>query len=326
MEKRERLQALDGLRAVFGMGIVIYHAGSAFGAPFSGALGPVYQYGGYFGNYFFFLLSGFLANYQKVETGEGPFWGSLRKRLRRVYPVYTLSNLAMMVFETGALSLGRTCATFLMVSTGGVFPMPYNFPGWFLCVLLLCGLVHEALRRLPDRRLCLALCALLALGGAVLEGLDGSVPLLSRVCGEGYLNYFLGVLLAEWLRRPGGPGRRFFWVVPGGLGALGVLLGAEGLPGDFRWWITAFCAGLIPAVLGNRRLERWLSLPGLTDLGRCGLSLLLWHIPLCRLWVRTAGRVLVPSVSFGLYLTAVVVAALLSRRYLEEGLRRLGRA
>ena len=39
MEKRERLQALDGLRAVFGMGIVIYHAGSAFGAPFSGGAG-----------------------------------------------------------------------------------------------------------------------------------------------------------------------------------------------------------------------------------------------------------------------------------------------
>ena len=71
MEKRERFAALDGLRAVFGMGIVIYHVNGAFGSAFSGVLAPVYAYGGYFGNYFFFLLSGFLTEFHKLPIGGG---------------------------------------------------------------------------------------------------------------------------------------------------------------------------------------------------------------------------------------------------------------
>ena len=111
MEKRERFAALDGLRAVFGMGIVIYHVNGTFGSAFSGVLAPVYAYGGYFGNYFFFLLSGFLTEFHKLPIGGGPF-ARLSRRLGRLYPVYALSNLAMMASGTVTLSLENLCDIF----------------------------------------------------------------------------------------------------------------------------------------------------------------------------------------------------------------------
>lgn len=325
MEHRERFAALDGLRAVFGLGIVIYHVNGTFGSPFSGVLAPVYAYGGYFGNYFFFLLSGFLAERYKREDERGRPLLYLGRRLRRFYPLYALTNLAVMASGTEVLTLRRTWATFLMVSTGWFFPdgTPYNLPGWFLCVLMLCyglyalpGKAGPALRR--------GLYGTLVIGGAVLEKLDLGVPFLYRVCGEGYLNFFLGVLLAEWL----GDGTvlrenrgRAYGLLGGLLCAAAGLTARTGfseLPGDMRWWITLLCAGLMVAALMGGRAVWPLTLPGLTALGRCGLSLLLWHVPLARYWNRLAGGALDARVSFLLYLAAVVAVAFGSRRYLEN--------
>ena len=324
MEKRERFAALDGLRAVFGMGIVIYHVNGAFGSAFSGVLAPVYAYGGYFGNYFFFLLSGFLTEFHKLPIWGWPF-ARLRRRLGRLYSVYALSNLAMMASGTVTLSLWRTCATFLMLSSAWTGDTPYNLPGWFFCVWMLCEVFYALLDRLREhaalrRGLCLALAA----GGAALEKLDLGVPLLYRVCGEGYLNFFLGVLLAEWLgdgsalRENRGKAWGLFCGLVGAVAGLTALTGFSELPGDMRWWVTLLCAGLLVAVLPGGRIVRPLTRPGLTALGRCSLPLLLWHVPLARYWNRLAGWALEPRVSFLLYLVAAVAAAFGSQRYLER--------
>ena len=318
MEKR--FEAIDGLRAVFGLGIVIYHVNETFGAAFSEVLSPVYAYGGYFGNYLLFMLSGLFTHRHFLEPRPDGFRPYLRERLRRLYPVYALSNLAMMFLGTAALSLQKICATFLMVSTGWFFPdgVPYNLPSWFLCVLLLCYLLYGLLRRVPSAAR-QGLYTALAAAGAALEQLDLSVPFLYRVCGEGYLNFFLGVLLAERLESLQ-RNRRTVW------GCLGVLLcgtagltaqrGFSHLPGDMRWWITLLCAGLIAAALLGG--EPVLTLPGLPALGRRSFSLLLWHVPLARGWTRLAGRQLDPRLSFLLYLAAAVGTAFLSYRCLEQ--------
>ena len=68
MEKR--FEAIDGLRAVFGLGIVIYHVNETFGAAFSEVLSPVYAYGGYFGNYLLFMLSGLFTHRHSWRPGR----------------------------------------------------------------------------------------------------------------------------------------------------------------------------------------------------------------------------------------------------------------
>ena len=136
-------------------------------------------------------------------------------------------------------------------------------------MLLLCYLLYSLPRWVPSA-VRQGLYTALAAAGAALELMDLSLPFLYRVCGESYLNFFLGVLLAErleGLRR----NRRTVW------GCLGVLLcGTDGLtaqrgfshlPGDMRWWITLLCAGLIAAALLGGG-EPVLTLPGLPVLGR----------------------------------------------------------
>ena len=145
-------------------------------------------------------------------------------------------------------------------------------------MLLLCYLLYGLLRRVPSAAR-QGLYTALAAAGAALEQLDLSVPFLYRVCGEGYLNFFLGVLLAERLESLQ-RNRRTVW------GCLGVLLcgtagltaqrGFSHLPGDMRWWITLLCAGLIAAaLLGGRTRADPAGPPGpwAAFLCCCGISL-----------------------------------------------------
>ena len=137
------------------------------------------------------------------------------------------------------------------------------------------------------------------------------------------MNFFLGVLLAEWLgdgsvlRENRGKAWGLFCGLVGAAAGLTALTGFSELPGDMRWWVTLLCAGLLVAALSGGRIVRPLTRPGLTALGRCSLSLLLWHIPLARYWNWLVSWALEPRVSFLLYLAASVAAAFGSRRYLE---------
>lgn len=336
LEAPERFAALDGLRAVFSAGIVIYHVNTMFDSAFSSLLTPVYTYGGYFGNYFLFILSGLLTAWhykERLAKGEMKSSAFLKQRLIRLYPIYFLSNLVIMASGTVAISPRRTFATFLMMSTGWFFKgdTPYNLPAWFLCVLMICWLIYCLIARLSGGHSAVyaALCTLILLGGAFLEKADCGIPFLYRVCGEGYMNFFLGVLLAEWLG-PNvpqvSPGRR-----RAAAGILCIILSAavfslrsgfRALPGDTRWWISLLCAGLTAAVLTRVRPANVLSFGPLPALGKRSFSLLLWHVPLARYWQRIAG--LLPSVriSFLLYLLAAAAVSFVSYRYLESAGRR----
>ena len=114
--------------------------------------------------------------------------------------------------------------------------------------------------------LCLALC----LWGVVLEVMNWNIPFQYRICGEGYLNFFLGILLAERfeftknkvieLQRKSYVMfpfcRPFLYITL----ALAFLIGLSDLPGDLRWWITLICAGLIMVSLSDGMFAQFLSI------------------------------------------------------------------
>ncbi len=98
---RRYFAGLDGLRGIFCIGIVIYHAGPIFQFAFSKWLNPIYSYGGYWGNYLFFMISGFLIAYgYQVNIREKTYTFAcfMKKHLIKVYPAYLLSNIATMLF------------------------------------------------------------------------------------------------------------------------------------------------------------------------------------------------------------------------------------
>lgn len=341
--KNNRFAALDGLRAIFGMGIVIYHINTWFGSPLPYLLYPVYRYGGYFGNYMFFIISGLLISLRYKErllNGECSLRQFISKRLRRLYPVYFLSNLAMILWGNVKLSLSKTCATFLMIATGWFYggDTPYNSPAWFICVLMICYIIYFAVCKISSRfpAAYLFFCCSLVICGAVLEVLDRNIPFLYRVCGEGYMNFFLGALLGDIYTaanayRQQSPKAKMLvkhlaiCTAACVSIALLFLLAFQDMPGDLRWWITFISAGLIIPALSGGVFSRILSILPLQVMGKCSLSLTLWHIPLNQLWQKAVSR-LYPSlninVSFILYLLFTISISLLSYRFLEQMLRK----
>lgn len=94
-----KLELIHAFRGVAAVMVVLFHAGGMFASMLDRTyLWGLFRYG-WAGVDFFFVLSGFLMYYMHVKDfGVAakfiPFW---RKRLFRVYPIYWLVNLAVML-------------------------------------------------------------------------------------------------------------------------------------------------------------------------------------------------------------------------------------
>lgn len=109
------------------------------------------SYGGTLGNYMFFLLSGFLLSYgyrQRIAGREISFREFLMRRLRKLYPLYILSNLVMLLGDLvqhgiSGINLKRIVLTILLQNGGGLETAhPYNGPSWFVSALLVCYMAY----------------------------------------------------------------------------------------------------------------------------------------------------------------------------------------
>ena len=71
----------------------------------------------------------------------------------------------------------------------------------FLCILMLCYFLYYLTGRFSERYpdLYLPACVCVAAAGALLEVKNPDFPFLYSVNGEGYMNFFVGALLAEVL-------------------------------------------------------------------------------------------------------------------------------
>lgn len=336
-KNNERLAPLDSLRAVFGIGIVIFHTGELFGFAFSKALRPIYNYGGYYGNYMFFVVSGFviaLHYKERIVKGNWGFRRFMSRRLLRIYPIYFLSNIARILLGGVPLTFTRTFETLFMISTGwfGDGDSPYNLHAWFICVLMLCYIIYFVIGKISSRfnGAYPILCGFLIMWGAALEIMDWNFPFQYRVSGEGYMNFFLGVMLAElygsfWAQGTGisQNKRKMARAVCYASLAVSLLLifvfGLDALPGNMRWWITLVCGELVLAALSGGIFSKICCLPLLQMLGKCSLSLTLLHGPLALFFKSIVDDWgLDVNMGYILYLILAVAAAILSYYCLEK--------
>lgn len=143
-----RFEALDGLRGVAAIGVMLYHIGS-----WTGRHGLVPH--GYLAVDFFFCLSGFvLAHaYGRREIG---WLGFMRQRLIRLWPLIALTMLlgATVIIEhrervPGWLGLGLLMIPRVWTSEDGFSPLfPLNPPAWSLFFELAVGAAWFPIRRL----------------------------------------------------------------------------------------------------------------------------------------------------------------------------------
>lgn len=161
----QRFAALDGLRAVAALGVLLYHV-----ADWSGRPGRFAH--GYLAVDFFFCLSGFVLahGFERRDIG----WLSyLRIRVVRIWPLLVLSTLIGAVLTSRHnppfwpnLARGLLLIPRLGHPAEWTFPtlFPFNPPAWSLCLEVIVSALWFPLRRLPD----LGLMAIIVLSGAVM--------------------------------------------------------------------------------------------------------------------------------------------------------------
>lgn len=170
----QRYGALDGLRGVAALGVLLYHV-----ADWSGRPGMFAH--GYLAVDFFFCLSGFVLAHAFQERQIG--WGGyLWIRVVRVWPLLVLSMLIGAALTSKVnppvwpdLLRGLLLIPRLGTADVDTFPslFPLNPPAWSLCFEILVSALWFPLRRLPTLGLVaiLVVCGLLMLWVSL--GMDG---------------------------------------------------------------------------------------------------------------------------------------------------------
>ena len=292
-----RWKSLDTLKGIAIFAVVLFHVGGAFSGAFSGALGFFYRWGGYFGNYLFFMVSGLCisAGYrERISNHEIGFFPFMKRRLAKLYPLYFLTELlclVVLVWYRGAEALGlRELVRNLLCINYGWFEnsLPYNFPCWFLSVLLQLYVLHFAVLRI-FREKSPWVFALLAVWGEVILKAGLQAPFCFAQNGEGLSNYFIGCLLFALLSRGD---RKHRWI---GTGIVGGLLtafafagGAGGVPDGFTFLI---CPLLILAAIDCAPVQKALAHPApYRAFGHISTYIFFWHIPVLRFYTALFSR------------------------------------
>lgn len=337
MQKKAHLKSLTGLKGLGILVIVLYHTldPQAFG--FQSLTGLIKNYGGYLGNYLFFMLSGFVMAYsyqERIMTRSVAFPDFLRSRLIRLYPLYLITNMVMLgiYIATGTgprLNLEQLLLHLTMQGTGGFSgAVQYNYPTWFVCALLVCYLLYYLLAyRAKNRTHYLVLLTIGMLTGYWLLKTDLAFPYLYRVNGEAYLNFFAGCLLCELVtRKP--PIHRTRRVMVSlacvfTVAALMVLTDINAVAGDVRIVFTVMvCAPLIYLALECRPICWLLERKPAEMLGSISASVFFWHVIIenrfTYVWASQFG--LGYHAYYALYLVLLLACSTLSCFLLEKKL------
>ncbi len=191
MTHNRRSHAMDGLKLLFMLIIVVYHSGYFYD----------HFQRGYMAVELFFMISGYmlmrtLRNKPQLTTGA-----YYRNRLVKLYPHYLFSFLVMFlatsVYRAGTISwsmLLRSLPEMLMVQNLGIFPGGVNYPCWYLPVLVYGGMLVFFLGRSLSRKwFCIlgTICSI-AVYSFILSLTGGKMETFARV-GIFYLPFWRGV-------------------------------------------------------------------------------------------------------------------------------------
>lgn len=216
----ERKRALDLLKIIATIFIVFHHYQLDTGSFFEHHLN---FYGGRFGFHLmvelFFIISGWcMTSYiVKIYEQKIDFIDFYKKRFLRLFPMVTITAIAYEVLvwiyksyrspeSTGFdnLTLWGTITDSLLIQEGGSLPNPaVNNPTWYLAVLMICYIVFFIGVWLA-RRLRISynyfFVGMIFLGLGI-QSYNIGLPFLNGGVSRGYISFFWGLLLAQWVEK-----------------------------------------------------------------------------------------------------------------------------
>lgn len=289
MEQKANFQALTALKGLFIL-VIALHNTLAVTPLFSGIPGTAFiiLFGGSLGNSLFYMLSGFLlsSGYKsRIYDHSISFSDYLLRRLKKLYPMYLISNAAVLALEilqygVSAINIERVIFTVLLVRS------PYNSPTGFLCALFACYILFFAITNAS--RSSTQYLAYLTLGviiGYWLIRTDPDLPFISSKNGLAYMNFFLGCILADVypllsvkLHRRLQP---LFLVLLPLLFYLMLSYGVEIIAGDTKVAFSfAICPMVLYLALVKGPCSKILRCRCLVFLGKISSSVFFWHLVL----------------------------------------------
>ncbi len=310
------LRSIQALRAIAALSVLAFHIGQWMPSP--KAIGSA-------GVDLFFVISGFVLWLAVSRKDQGPA-AFLRDRAVRILPLYWLATamvVALVLIDpanlpTIQLTWSHLAASFALIPHNDPAgdPFPVLPVGWSLTYeAVFYALVATSLMFDPARRfgaLALGLMMVWLLGYVV-------YPLGPLFANPLMLEFLAGAVIARIYLAGRLPG---FWVsLALGVLGLGLLaLQADAVRDPGYWRALAWggpCAALVAGAVGLEAAGRWRDLAKISVLGDASFSLYLWHWPI--VWL--VGRWLAPHHGWlfaGLATSLALIAALLSRQYLEK--------
>lgn len=289
MEERKDYRALTSLKGLFILVIVLHNTLSVTPL-FSSVPGISFirLFGGTLGNSMFFILSGFLLSTgyrRRIEEHSIPFGDYLLRRLKKLYPMYILSNAVALIQEfswygVSAINIKKMVFTALLIRS------PYNNPTWFLCALFACYILYYFFCHAAKSATHYVVYMTLAvIAGYTLIGAELEILFLRSVNGIAYMNFFLGCLLAEvyplisrklhrWLQP-------LFLVLVPALLVLMLSYGVEIISGDVNVCFSfVLCPMVLYLALAEGPCAKLLRWKPLVALGNISSSIFFWHLVL----------------------------------------------
>lgn len=336
MEKSKNLDALTGLKGIFIFVIVFYHTLPL--TPFMDKIpltSFIHIYGGTLGNYVFFMISGFLIcwNYRsRIQQGDISFPLFMKRRLQKLYPIYILSNAAMLLsdlIEYGlcAINLKNIALTVLLQNGGGLETAhPFNGPTWFVSALFVCYMAYYFVAYISKNRtqyFCLLAFGIIW-GYSIVVG-EWQPPIYFGRNGESFMNFFIGCTIAEvypYIRD-----RQHKILRPAALASLvlsvALLLtyGVEVISGNSRvGFAFVICPLTLYLTLESKLFSGFLKSKPIMWLGKISISVYFWHYVIYvyfhAVWKLCSGGAPITDISYAGYLVIMIVLSVLSNRWL----------
>jgi peptidoglycan/LPS O-acetylase OafA/YrhL len=322
---KSRFVALDGLRGLAAIIVVVWHAGATRFIP-----------GGYLAVDLFFALSGFVLSHA-YETRPTHWSGFMLARMIRLYPLYAAGTAFGAVVALSHLPAdGRFWATLganaMMLPSPArwsiYIPFPLNTPAWSLFFELLVNAAwFAALPKLSNRALAavlvisaLAVVGTIAVKGSVEVGDAGADFLPLGVIRSTY-SFFAGAACYRvWVAT--GRSKSPLWIAP----AVFITVIAAPLP---RAMVDAVAVlAIFPAVIfvGASAQTSGFAARAMTVAGAASYAIYTLHAPLVA-WAGDALWRLAPDLPHAAYwiaitcVPAVVVLSWLADRYFDLPLR-----
>lgn len=289
MEQKGYFRSLTSLKGLFIL-IIVLHNTLGIHPVFSGVPGVAFikLFGGTLGNSMFFILSGFLlsAGYrQRIQNHQITFQEYLLRRLKKMYPMYIISNIAALIIEImhygpSAINIEKIVFTTLMI--GG----PYNNPTWFLFVLFACYVLFFAICHFAKTYTHYWVYTLFAVFiGYTLIYANMDILFLRSGYGIAYMNFFLGCILAELYPLISEKSHR--WLQPLILVLLPLLMilmlsyGVEIIAGDVKiCFAFVICPMVLYLALVKGPCSKILQFKGFVALGNISSYIFFWHLVL----------------------------------------------